>query len=217
LRDENRTELTATGRSGNPEKNRTPWNDADWRTSSYAKPLALDKPLPESGAVFIAHWRAAENRALSNQARYWTSGIQSWRKLAAQGIWVEGCADNLGFASIRETLASPVLQLPELPHWHALTHEDAVASWAASDVGHVIATYRSRIPEEDRKDLADQMTGCTHFYWSSARQYESLKDAVPPNAQHACGPGKTLEALRAAGLTNVQPFVSRREWQQWLD
>jgi hypothetical protein len=140
----------------------------------------------------------------------------SWRKLAAQNIWVEGCADNLGFDSVKELLASPALRLPELHAWTAATHADAISSWGDSGVGNVTATYRSIIATPELEDYGQQLTAYQHFYWSSARQFESLRPWVPTDAQHACGAGKTLHSLRAAGIENVRAFASREEWRQWL-
>jgi hypothetical protein len=151
-----------------------------------------------------------------DQVRYWTSGVTSWLRLARQGIWIEGCADNLGFESIKTTLQEPVLKLPELQRWTALTHEDAVSSWADSGIRIALGSYRSRVDPESQSNFGQQLAACKYFFWSSARQYENLKDWIPADANHACGTGKTLRALRATGLKDVQAFASRREWQAWL-
>ena len=98
----------------------------------------------------------------------------------------------------------------------AVTHCDAIDSWSNSRIGKVIATYRSAVNNEQRLRLGAELKDCRHFYWTSARQFEALRDWLPEDAQHACGNGKTLATLRAAGLNNVKPFISKREWQQWL-
>ena len=41
-------------------------------------------------------------------------------------------------------------------------------------------------------------------------------DWLPAGSHHACGPGKTFQALRADGVANLQAFPSRREWQSWV-
>jgi hypothetical protein len=63
--------------------------------------------------------------------------------------------------------------------------------------------------------LREAASHATHFYWSSPEQFHALRPALPANARHACGAGKTLRALRAAG-TDAQPFPNGREWQRWL-
>jgi hypothetical protein len=190
------------------------WSGDDWHLRIRRRNLKT-KP-PETGAVFAAHWHALDGRKLNPNVRCWTSGTASWLQLARQDIWVEGCADNLGFDAIKTTLSCPVLDLPLLPGWTALTHIAAIEGWQNSAIEDVLATYESVIDNAVSESLNEQLVNSTHFYWSSARQYESLKPLLPNPAHHACGPGKTLTALREAGLNNVQAFASRREWQQWL-
>jgi hydroxymethylbilane synthase len=191
------------------------WAGTSWQSAKTK--TALDVKIAHSPAIFIAHADAwPDGQKQQQNSRYWTSGIPSWKQLARKGIWVEGCADHLGFESAKALLSAPVLQLPPLREWSALTHRDAVDSWSDSGIGTVIATYSITLelnPQQVAKDLAS----CTHFFWSSARQYRMLQDWLPAQAHHACGAGKTYRALLAAGTMNLRAFASRREWQQWLD
>jgi hypothetical protein len=174
--------------------------------------------LPDTGAVFAAHSHALESHSLGGNVRCWTSGTTSWQRLASRGIWVEGCTDHLGFAALGSVLANSVLGLPRLSDWTALTHADAVASWRGSGVANVVATYRHADPGDHYKDpdLAAQIAASTHFYWLSSQQFQRVRHLVPADAHHACGPGKTLHVLRAAGIRNVAAFPSQQEWRQWL-
>ena len=72
----------------------------------------------------------------------WTSGTPSWWRLARLGVWVEGCAEGLGYEWIDSTLAEPVLGLPPLAQWQILSHAAAADHWPA---GEVIGTYH--LPE----------------------------------------------------------------------
>ena len=165
-----------------------------------------------------------ETVALNDANRIWVSGITSWRKLAARGFWIEGCADNLGFESIVPTLDSAALALPALKDWVALTHRGAEAGWADSGIGRVVATYAvdpEKEPEaepgaDEHANLANGIRTATHFFWGSAGQFRAVRHWVPPGAHHACGAGKTVEALKALGIDSPQPFPSREEWQSWL-
>ena len=56
----------------------------------------------------------------------------------------------------------------------------------------------------------------THVYWFSSAQFERWRAAVGPGAQHACGPGKTYEHLRRAGVQNLRVFPQPAHWRQWL-
>lgn len=192
------------------------WDSAGWSQHNVIE--RLDTEPPTSGAVFVAHWRALDKimpQPVDDPTlRHWTSGVMSWRKLAERGIWVEGCTDNLGYRYLQELLTSPALDLPPFSAWTALTHADAVGSWDDSGVGQCIGTYTSRVEPTD--ELRRQLAAHRHFYWSSPQQFEKLREWLPVDAQHACGAGKTLHALRAAGIDNPLVFRSRKEWQRWL-
>jgi hydroxymethylbilane synthase len=194
------------------------WDGIDWvRKTRYRVLRRVD--LRAGAAVFVAHWRAVNDKMrLPPGTRVWVSGVTSWRRLAARGLWVEGCADNLGFASIAGTLASPVLRLPSLADWTVFTRSDAVSSWRGSGVGHVIPTYSIGIPADEPAldEIRRSITESTHFYWGSAAQFLAVRDWLPTKSHHACGPGKTYQQLLAAGVDNLQPFPSREEWRRWV-
>ena len=190
--------------------NARPWDGAASIRETRRKTLPISA-MPE-GALFLAHWYALpEALPRTGSQRIWVSGVNSWRQLAALGYWVEGCADNLGFETIRETLQTPVLQLPELEQWTAVTRDGAQDSWSASGVGSVLATYRSEpVTRED-----NQLTDATHCFWGSAAQFRALGELAPRDAEHACGNGKTAAGLRELGI-QARIFPSRKEWRAWL-
>ncbi len=192
----------------------------EWQRLCTRQPVV---PRPQLGglgakaAVFAAYWHAVQDQTLPAGARLWVSGVESWRQLAARGLWVEGCGDNLGFADVRATLECPVLGLPPLQDWTALTSSWAVPGWRNSGVGQVCATYDILPPgdESQLRPVREAAAQATHFYWSSPEQFHALRAALPASAQHACGAGKTLRALGRAG-TDAQPFPNGREWHRWL-
>ena len=80
-----------------------------------------------NGPVFVAHSRAlpAQAAPLLADRIVWTSGTQSWFALAAQGVWVQGCAEGLGAEAAAALVAEPVLRLPPPAQWNVLTHSTA--------------------------------------------------------------------------------------------
>jgi hydroxymethylbilane synthase len=194
------------------------WDGADWvRASDYCPAARVD--IGAAPAVFLAHWRALPpGTSLPASARLWVSGVESWRRLAQRGLWVEGCADNLGFDAVTTTLAAPVLRLPQLSEWTVLTRSDAAGTWHGTGVGRVLATYAIAAPEDESvlRTIREGASLATHFFWGSAEQYRSVRDWLPADAHHACGPGKTFTALQATGVINLQAFPSRQEWRTWL-
>ncbi len=162
--------------------------------------------------VFIAHSRALPPGTESDlsEHRVWTSGTASWWRLAERGVWIEGCAEGLGYDWISSTLAEPVLALPELAGWQVLSHAGSADYWPA---GHVIGTYR--LPDVATPAIPDPH-GVTHVFWASGSQFRELWSRLPPAVHHACGPGKTAEVIRGAGVQRLTVFPSVHEWRRWL-
>jgi hydroxymethylbilane synthase len=198
-----------------------PWDGSREASRGAAEPLAdgvaaSAERLKSARALFVAHRRALpehESAQINSAARVWVPGIDTWQALAGRGIWVEGCAEGLGYAAIEPLLAEPLLQLPPREGWTVLTHLDAVAGWPAGDV---IATYRVRDADAAGEPGVAPPPDATHLYWSSSAQFDRWCGTVAPGAQHACGTGKTYEHLRRAGVQNLRAFPQPAHWRQWL-
>jgi hypothetical protein len=167
-------------------------------------------------AVFVAHSRAlpSEAAAALRGKVVWTSGSSSWFRLAAQGVWVQGCGEAMGAEAAAQMVAEPLLRLPPPAKWSVLTHAAAVEPWAqgAWSGAQVIATY-----EVDDSSLPDEaaLKSATHVFWSSTAQFERGRGLVAPTAHHASGPGKTAEHIRGAGVRHFQAFPTVGEWRKW--
>ncbi|MBS0388163.1 MAG: hydroxymethylbilane synthase [Proteobacteria bacterium] len=198
-----------------------------WDGSQQAAPAleAIDgaaaecaQRLAHCGAAFIAHRRALPElpAAAVNRCRHiWVSGTESWFALAARGVWVEGCAESLGFAALRATLASPLLALPPESQWLALTNAEAAAGWGRVPV---LATYRHVRSAEPTPtaDAAASPSDALQVWWHSGMQFERWRGAVRADCQHACGPGRTAETLRRGGVAAPLIFPSVHQWREWL-
>jgi hydroxymethylbilane synthase len=191
-----------------------------WDGSAEAQPGIENLPgaaaecarrLASVRAAFIAHRRALPELSATEVNRcphLWVSGTSSWQALAARGVWIEGCGESLGFATLQSTLASPLLALPPLREWLALTHAEAAAGWGEVPV---LATYRHR-PDTGGHAPA----GANQVWWHSGVQFERWHRETSTDCQHACGPGKTAELVRRAGVTALQVFPSAHHWREWL-
>jgi hydroxymethylbilane synthase len=171
--------------------------------------------LGSAAALFVAHARALPAELvprIATATRVYTPGVATWRTLAGRGVWVEGCADGLGFALLEPLLREPLLQLPPRAHWTVLTHAGALAGWQD---GQAIATYRHVAPATEAAGGAPP-PDATHCYWHSAAQFDRWRLSVAPDTQHACGPGKTHEHLRRAQVQNLAMFPSAEQWRSWL-
>jgi hydroxymethylbilane synthase len=166
--------------------------------------------LASKSATFIAHRRALPElpaAAVNRCPHIWVSGTESWFALAARGVWVEGCAESLGFAALRGTLAEPLLALPAPRDWLALTSAEAVEGWGEVPA---LATYRHGASS------AVSPAGATHVWWHSSVQFDQWHGLIAKNCSQACGPGKTAEHLRRAGIRDVAVFPSVRQWREWV-
>lgn len=195
------------------------WNGKAWRESGTETALSARLPDLAGKTVFVAHWRAAAEApvsALLKESRVWTSGTGSWYKLAERGIWVEGCAENLGFDWILPAMERDLLDLGPKNAWHVLTHNAASSEWASVfPTTQVHSTYQLTEGSEPPEAVSALETA-DEVYFSSISQYERMRAYLPKDAGISCGPGRTAKALAAAGL-KVNVFPSEEEWREWVE
>lgn len=197
------------------------WDGMSASDEAGFAPIADAGPLP--AALFVAHWRAVPADRVAELARatgegttrVWVSGLPSWRKLAALGIWAQGCADGLGFEALHPWFAPGSADLFGTPAWPAAwevwTHEGAVATWPAGVRAR--GTYR-RVRNPSGAAPAE-LARSSHLYWSSGSQFDRLREHAAAGARHACGPGKTAAHLRSRGVS-VDVFPDVAEWRRWI-
>lgn len=195
------------------------WDGSYWRTEAEKadSEISWNADL-SSQCVFVSHARSVRGdhaHSLKN-ARIWTSGTSSWFKLAAQGLWVEGCAELMGYEKLKPVLSEAVLQLAPLSAWTVLTHEAARSDWTQ---GRVIPTYK--VSATYSQEAKDALKRAKYVFWSSGSQYDELQSLMPTGAQQACGLGKTADRILAesksgAKSSAVQIFPSVEEWRKWV-
>ena len=137
----------------------------------------------------------------------WSAGIDTWRRLAARGIWVHGSDESLGESPDRGLEAL----FPRVQRWVKFSHENGYDSPHSER----IATYRL----ERLSPLAD-LTGHTHFYWRSGAQFYDYLQANPEirGAWHGCGPGNTFSMIRAAiGEERLRAFLTADGFRQEVE
>jgi hydroxymethylbilane synthase len=133
----------------------------------------------------------------------WTSGLDTWKKLAKAGILVNGSAEGLG-----ENGAFVALEpLFGRRHWLKLSHEAGVPAEVPT-----LATYRLR----PRSDGPRSWVGKKTFYWMSASAFEAACSLDPSirTARHACGPGHTFGRLTEllGPSETVSVFLDHAAW-----
>jgi hydroxymethylbilane synthase len=197
------------------------WDGSKWRQASFTTSYINDQAIPErlktASAGFIAHSRALPeswiDELIGSPQRIWTSGTGSWYRLAEQGIWVEGCAEQFGFDALKTMLEDDLLQLPAIPEWNVLTHAVAKDSWAGDNV---FATYTIQPAENLNPEhpAVAELRQAKSAFWTSGSQYELFKEWVPADCKHACRYGKTYHALLEMGLSELIAYPGIKEWQK---
>jgi hydroxymethylbilane synthase len=208
-------------RSALNSRGMVPWNGSAWRAQNEdagAKTVPVRTPTARPESYFVAHWRALDFAPADLidgvlASRVWVSGVSTWFRLAQRGVWVEGCAESMGFDWLRRTLAEEVLRLPAFgSSWGVLTHKEAAADWSDAQV---MATYEVLPVQASASEAVIELARANVVYWSSGSQFEALVRHVKPGAVHCCGAGKTAKKLTDAGL---KPLIFRdvEEWREWL-
>lgn len=176
------------------------WPRRDEGNSAIRTPIEI--PQPPGNAFRVSRADALPRTwSVPQDAVVWAAGSVTWRRLAARGVWVNGCADGLGDdeAPPIEALAGRVLE------WIDLTHDGAARPDA-------IATYHVDVP------LPDDLASRSHFFWSSGDVFLKALNRWPSirDAWHASGPGRTRRTIDAAvgatGRTGV--WLDRDSWER---
>jgi hydroxymethylbilane synthase len=207
--------LSSNVTSTETKNNAAIWDGSQWRAEAEKSDseIAWNADLSNQ-CVFVSHARAVRGEHVHSlrTARVWTSGTSSWFKLAAQGVWVEGCAELMGYEALKPVLSEAVLQLAPLTNWTVLTHEAAVSDW---NQGKVIPTYKVSVHYS--QEAKGALSRAKYVFWSSGSQFDELHSLMPAGAQQACGLGKTADRLLTQAKTaGVQVFPSVEEWRKWV-
>jgi hydroxymethylbilane synthase len=134
------------------------------------------------------------------QKRVWAAGTRTWYELARKGIWVEGCADGLGFNFLPAVFKSPLINIAT-NQIQIITNNKSKMHWLAEGI-NAVGTYEitGNLPQAIKNKLAS----ADIIFWTSYQQYELCKPFIKNAVQHACPAGKTSKLLQGAGL---QPII----------
>ena len=153
-----------------------------------------------SNALWIAKAEALPDDWPVAERVIWASGVQTWKRLARRGVWVNGCAESLGEHEPTriETLAGGPL------NWLKLTHQDGYTDGEMP----VAATYRL-VPNSE----GIKLSGKKYFFWKSGSSFEQALKLNPwlSDMTHFCGPGNTQRILEKNGI-EPHVFLNHAQW-----
>lgn len=193
--------LTSTTAAPPPTSEEQLWPRPEERERARRRPLEA-KPPSRSTALWVARAEALPAAwPIGEDQLVWAAGGRTWDRLAARGVWVNGCADGLGDqeAPNVDRLAGRAVE------WQRLTH-------AASGDPRAIATYAVE------QDLPSDLDRRTHFFWSSGSVFLDALGRHPAirGGWHASGPGRTARVMRdALGSDAEARFSIWLDYDQW--
>jgi hydroxymethylbilane synthase len=173
------------------------WPRPDERGRSRRRRLSPGDASPRmDGDLWITRAEAWPDGATpASGGVVWAAGITTWQKVAARGIWVNGCADGLGDDEdpAIEYLAGRALA------WRRLTHTRG---------GDPTATATYEVTHAWPSDLDAR----THFFWTSGSAFLEALDRFPAirGGWHGSGPGRTARVIAEALETPERASI-------WLD
>lgn len=170
--------------------------------------------LANTDVVWVARSEAAGSVDLKNyQGVVWAAGTSTWGKLAAKGVWVNGCAEGLGESEdprIEQLIGKAKADQVTLTHTQASN---------AGTYDLQIKLAEGEITKVKNELLAN---GRYFFYWKSSTQFQTVLEALDQsqkpgflNCAHACGPGKTWQNLKEILGTdqNLYIYLNEESWK----
>ncbi|MGZ3743588.1 MAG: hydroxymethylbilane synthase [Pseudobdellovibrionaceae bacterium] len=145
---------------------------------------------------------------LSFSGLVWTAGLQTWKKLAQRGIWVQGSSEGLGEDENPqiESLFGAAIR------WAKLTHAGAPQNSIKEGITTVIPTYEIHVSTQ-----AWQMGNREAFYWNSGSQFLAAFKKEPGliHKRHACGPGNTYKIIREClgPQALIEIYLDEENWR----
>ena len=188
------------------------WSSSQLRpmVSRAENPYSIAKNVNAVYVSRISAWRP-------HGGYIWAAGLETWKQLAATGVWVHGSSEGLGESE--EPAIDVLAQVPL--NWARLTHADAEKA-ATEDHKKIqnVATYKMNLDSQAIQSLSEQILGAQSFFWTSAYHFDRVTEQFPEilSRTHASGPGKTWlalkERLKQKGLSAPQVYLSEAEWRK---
>ena len=200
------TELNSTGKQL--------FSSTNYMKDFFMYNFLEDAAINEAAKIFfISSHKAVDSAKIKNtiqQKRVWASGTRTWYDLAKKGIWVEGCADGLGFEFLQTVFASPLINITAADI-QIVTNNLSKTHWLQDGIS-VVGTYElvDNLSDEIKRVIAN----ADIIFWTSFQQYQLCKVFIKATVQHVCPAGKTAKLLSAEGLHPII-FPTIKAFNDW--
>lgn len=175
------------------------------------KPEGPEREL-QNKAVLITKADALARIKLKDTFNY-CSGVKSWKKIAALGIWVHGSLDSMGEDQLPETTGwiREVYKLSDR-YWYKLTHQDSPARATPQpivQIGSYSVEYTAKLtpPPPEVKMI----------YWKSGAEFLMAVKLWPSllSIEHACGLGSTSKTIGSlVPQDKVTIYFDEADWRK---
>jgi hydroxymethylbilane synthase len=164
----------------------------------------LDDAIVDGSAkmFFVSSHKAIHSEKIKNalqQKKVWVAGTKTWYELAKKAIWVEGCADGLGFEFLSPVFKSPLVDI-DTNKIQIITNTSSVLNWKEENI-NAVGTYAlsGDLSEEIKNEIAD----ADIIFWTSFQQYQLCKPFLKNKLQHVCPSGRTAKLLMVEGIKPI--------------
>ena len=169
----------------------------------------------QTEAVFVSSHKAIHSQALTAQLqskKIWAAGTRTWLALAKKGLWVNGCADGLGFDFLLEILAKPLFGLHQ-QQLQIITNSSSMQHWQQNGK-NAVGTYT--LTSTCDASIISAISKANIVFWTSFQQYEAYNQFTTKPVVHCCPAGKTATLLSNRGIVPVV-FPTIKAFLQWKE
>ena len=180
------------------------FSSTDYMKDFFTYNFLDDAAIDEAAKVFfISSHKAVHSTKIKNvlqQKRVWAAGTRTWYDLAKKGIWVQGCADGLGFDFLQTVFKSPLVNIA-VNDIQIVTNNLSKTHWLQDGIS-AVCTYE--LAGNLSAAIKSEIAKADIIFWTSFQQYQLCKAFIKDTVQHVCPAGKTAKLLIVAGL---QPII----------
>lgn len=175
--------------------------------------IDFEKPEGEHHLFVTSSYTTAPALKIGRKS-VWTSGSRTSKRLALEGVWVNGMGDLFGEKELMRFKHSHLIKmfLNDIDgNWLVLTND-----LSQSDLGQTCAVYTRKI-NSYKPSLTESLKKVSVFYWTSYFQYTTYLSHFPfiKDKMHCCGLGKTYFQFKANNV-HITPFANIDHFEKWF-